>query len=62
MRKFIQWFFIIGSFVFLYWYMPLALKDNMVTLNEIIMIGINILSFLINLYNFFSSLIEVKPQ
>lgn len=58
MRKFIQWFFIIGGFVFLYWYMPLALSDNKVTLSEMATIGINVLCFVVNFANFVSARLE----
>lgn len=58
MKKFIQWFFIIGSFVFLYWYMPEALRDNKVTLVEMATIGINFLCFIINFANVISAKIE----
>lgn len=51
MRKFISWFFVIGCFTFLYFYLPEAMKDDMVTGNEIIMVSLNIFSFLINLRN-----------
>jgi len=57
-RKFTQWFFIIGSFVFLYWYMPVAFSDNKVTLIEMATIGVNILGFIINFANFVSAKIE----
>jgi len=50
-----QWFFIIGTFVFLYWYMPEALKDDRVTLVEMVTIGINVLGFLVNLAKVLSS-------
>lgn len=58
MRKFTQWFFIIGSFVFLYWYMPEALKDNKVTLYEMATIGINVLCFIVNFANFVAAKFE----
>lgn len=58
MKKFVQWFFIIGSFVFLYWYMPMALSDNKVTLVEMATIGINVLCFIINFANFVSAKFE----
>ena len=51
MRKFISWFFVIGSFTFLYFYMPEAMKDNKVFINEIITIALNIFALLINLKN-----------
>jgi len=44
----INLFFVIGSFAFLFWYMPLAVSDGMITLAEIATIGINILCFLLN--------------
>ena len=59
MRKFTQWFFIISSFIFLYWYMPEALKDDQVTLFEMSMIGINVLCFVVNFVNFFSTKFHV---
>ena len=55
MKSVIQWFFIIGSFVFLYWYMPEALRDNKVTLVEMATIGVNALCLLINLSNYVGS-------
>ena len=55
MRSITQWFFIISSFIFLYWYMPEALKDDQVTLFEMSMIGINVLCFVVNFVNFFST-------
>lgn len=58
MRKFSQWFFIIGSFVFLYWYMPIALSDNKVALGEMAAIGINVLCFIVNFANFVSAKLE----
>lgn len=58
MRKFTQWFFIIGSFAFLYWYMPEALRDNKVTLVEMATTGINFLCFIINFANVISAKIE----
>ena len=58
MRKFSQWFFIIGSFVFLYWYMPIALSDNKVALGEMATIGINVLGFIVNFANFVSAKLE----
>lgn len=57
MRKFTQVFFIVGSFIFLYWFMPEALRDNRVTLYEMILIGINVLNLLVNLSNFVNDLI-----
>lgn len=51
MTSIIRWFFILGSFVFLYWYMPEALQDNRVTLFEMGTIAINVLCLLINLSN-----------
>ena len=48
MKKFSQIFFSIGTFVFLYWYMPMAVSDDMVTLTEIAMIGINLVGFMLN--------------
>lgn len=56
MKSFTRWFFIIGSFAFLYWYMPEALRDNKVTLVEMATIGINFLCFIIN----FANAIEAK--
>lgn len=50
-----QWFFIIGTFVFLYWYMPEAMKDDRVTLIEMATIGINVICFLLNLSKVLSS-------
>lgn len=58
MKKFTQWFFIIGSFVFLYWYMPEALRDNKVTLIEMATISVNFLCFIINFANVISAKIE----
>ena len=58
MRKFTQWFFIIGSFAFLCWYMPMALSDNKVTLGEMATIGINVLCFIDNFANFVSAKLE----
>lgn len=58
MKVFIQWFFIVGSFAFLYWYMPEALKDNKVMLVEMATIGINVLCFIINFANFVSARLE----
>ncbi len=52
MKTFIQWVFIIGSFVFLYWYLPEALKDNQVTPFEIAVIAFNFLCFVINFTNY----------
>lgn len=53
MNKALRWFFVGGAFFFLYFYMPEALKDNKVTVNEILFIGINVISMLINLSNIF---------
>lgn len=58
MKKFTQWFFIIGSFAFLYWYMPEALRDNKVTLVEMATIGVNFLCFIINFANVISAKFE----
>lgn len=56
MKKIIRWFFVIGSFVFLYWYIPEAIKDNKVTLIEIGIILINSLCLMVNL----TSILEEK--
>ena len=58
MKVFTQWFFIIGSFAFLFWYMPAALRDNKVTLIEIGTIALNVLCFLINFSNYISKKME----
>lgn len=47
--KSLRLFFVIGSFAFLYWYMPEAVKDNRVTLVEIGIIAINVICFISNL-------------
>ena len=60
MRSITQWFFIISSFIFLFWYMPEALKDDQVTLFEMSMIGINVLCFVVNFVNFFSTKFHVR--
>lgn len=49
MKNFVSWFFVIGSFVFLFWYVPLAVIDNMVTLHEMVIIGINVMCFIVNI-------------
>lgn len=51
MKKVVSWFFVIGSFAFLYFYIPEAMRDDRVYVNEIIIIGLNIFSFLMNLRN-----------
>ena len=51
MKKFISWFFVIGSFAFLYFYIPEAMRDDKVFINEIITIVLNVFAFLINLKN-----------
>lgn len=48
MRNLTQWFFIIGCFAFLYWYTPVALQDNKMTIFEISTISVNVLCFLIH--------------
>ena len=55
MKILVQWFFIVGAFLFLYWYMPEALKDNRVTLVEMGTIAINVLCLIINLGNYFDA-------
>lgn len=45
----VRWFFIIGSLVFLFWYVPFALQDDMVSPLEIVAIAINVLCFVLNL-------------
>lgn len=51
MKKVVSWFFVIGSFAFLYFYIPEAMKDDKVFINEIITIALNVFAFLINLKN-----------
>ena len=51
MKKVVSWFFVIGSFAFLYFYIPEAMKDDKVFINEIITIVLNVFAFSINLKN-----------
>jgi hypothetical protein len=55
MKTFVQWFFILGSALFLSWYLPVALKDNMVTLVELGTIAINFACIAINLMGYAES-------
>ena len=46
--NFLQWLFIIGAFLFLLWYFPLAVVDGRVTLVEAFTIGINFVCITVN--------------
>lgn len=48
LQTFRRWFFFLGSFVFLYWYMPLAVQDDKVTAVEITYVVFNLLALLVN--------------
>jgi hypothetical protein len=56
MKKFIQWFFIIGAFFFLFFYIPFAMSDGMVSMQEIGTIVINFVCIFVNLSGYLDSL------
>ena len=51
MKKFMSWFFVVGFFTFLYFYIPEAMKDDKIYISETIVIVLNVFSFLMNLRN-----------